>query len=232
LNIIDPIIKKYHYEQIIFNLFIMPFGMYPDQIFVERYFNMMMPNEYSGPVKKRLSLDEQNKFMTELLDEIKSDDLTAFLREISIMCTFEHFKMIVDVGADPRADNDYLFIQSCRVSKPEILTYLLELGADANTQNGNPLCQASECNNLAAVKILLANGAKITNGAIEIAVGWGSYEIVKYFLEQGANPNIVLSKIFSSVTGFGGDYPGQTFTSMLKLVNKYEPNYDLVIKNF
>ena len=112
----------------------------------------------------------------------------------------EQVQLLLRYGADPNGmsknGETCLYYGAQRPCAP-ILHELLDWGADVNKKNSSgdtPLIGASRSRQEENIKLLLAHGAlPDLSGATWAALPWiidsGNGELVRYFLEQGGNPN-------------------------------------------
>jgi uncharacterized protein len=106
---------------------------------------------------------------------------------------------LIEAGADVNASAPGLFNAALQQRSSEILSVLLERGADPNLQNPDgttPLMQAAENNRFEIAKILLEKNANPNildkNGgtALRRALNLEFTQIAEVLLEYGANPNL------------------------------------------
>ena len=130
----------------------------------------------------------------------------------------EIVQMLLDRGADPNAQRKdgttplQWAIQNCAWagSSTKAIELLLAGGADPDMTgcSRTPLLEATQKKCLPAVEVLLKGGAKIDSPShnwdplICVAARAGSAELVKFYLNSGANPNA-----YSSSTGSLGSKP-------------------------
>jgi ankyrin repeat protein len=86
------------------------------------------------------------------------------------------------------------FIDACKLKEVEIVSLLIQYGANVNANNGVALCRACYCGDTDIVELLLENGANVNGGdenerdiPIKDAVYEGHFEIVKLLVKYGAN---------------------------------------------
>jgi ankyrin repeat protein len=101
----------------------------------------------------------------------------------------EIVNLLIQNGADIHAQNDYAICHAARNGHLQIVKLLVQNGADIHAQNDYAICYAAQSNNLEMVKFLHENGAKFMNVALHWASEYGLYNIVKFFIEKGADVN-------------------------------------------
>jgi hypothetical protein len=132
-------------------------------------------------------------------------------------------RVIIEAGADPRFDNDTCFIKSCVLDRPEITSYLLDLGANINTQDGLALSNACRYNCDNMIKLLLKNDIIVTDSALRVAIQSQSNDVITHVLELNTNPNLILKMTFERIFGL---FP---YEKIFKLLNQFDPDYHKVI---
>jgi hypothetical protein len=86
---------------------------------------------------------------------------------------------------------------AAKKGNPEMLALLIDWGADVNKRDGfndTPLLAVQYSGNLPAVKLLVAAGAKLPPAGsgsreLNLAIGCGHLELVRYLLDQGVSVN-------------------------------------------
>ena len=169
------------------------------------------------------------KFIEERIPNLSKEDLTQISLLIWVM-DIEIYQLLYDAGADMRANNDQLFIKSCSHSDNNFMKFFLDIGSDPNAQGGKGLVGACGENYLENVIILVEHGCKITNEAIDISIAYTNTDIIKYLLENDADPNYMMTRIFKSTSVGCNDTDEEGF-DILKMISKYEPNYEKVIND-
>jgi len=110
---------------------------------------------------------------------------------------------LLEQGANPNAtapDDTPLAIAAGSTNGLECVNWLLDHGADPNSarhtlkDNRTALITAAECHNLSTVKVLVAHGANVNasdrgNSVLGSAVNNNDFEMVRFLLEKGANPD-------------------------------------------
>jgi hypothetical protein len=102
----------------------------------------------------------------------------------------EHVKYGIEMGVDPRMDNDWPLQSASTNGHLELVKYFLENGADIHADNDNSLIWASKNGHVQVVKYLLENGADIhaeNDEALNSAASYGRLEVVKFLVKNGAN---------------------------------------------
>ena len=89
-----------------------------------------------------------------------------------------------------------LLLIACNKQSIKMAEFLIESGANINNVSKNyetPLIIASKKNDIELVKLLFQSGAKLTSGAFVAALKTKNVDMVKLFLDNGANVNCVLN---------------------------------------
>lgn len=116
------------------------------------------------------------KLTQDLVQAIKDDDINR-VREL------------VEIGADIRTHNNYIFRYITANGKLEMLKYLVSL-SDIRFDISEALIYASKYGHLEMVKYLVLLGANISsydNFAIRYASHYGNLDIVKFLISKGAD---------------------------------------------
>ncbi len=103
--------------------------------------------------------------------------------------TIDQIRKYISDGGDPNVDNGKPLENLIKANKIEEVDILLsELGAltDIGNTNDYPI---KYTNSFDMLKMLIKHGATITSRLIEQTNILGNYEIMKYLLDNGANPN-------------------------------------------
>ena len=131
----------------------------------------------------------------ELLLEDNQEKINNYLFCYSICLTLDEFRYMVENGADPRINNDRLFIEICSGKSVEYLLYLInQCGADINAQNGKALSRAIKYGNIPVIKFLLESGIVVSDNAIKQAIQKQD-SIIAMMMEHGVDPERI-AKIF------------------------------------
>ena len=99
-------------------------------------------------------------------------------------------KLLINLGADIRAQNNQAIIYASRGGHLPIVKLLIELGADIHAQDNDAIIDASNRGHLDVVKLLIDSGADVhaqNNQAIILASNRGHLSAVKLLIESGAN---------------------------------------------
>ena len=186
--------------------------------------------------------------------ELSKDEFIKYLHDFTINCTptdlnvvlvnnmiigFDFIKIFFDAGADPRYNNDELFTKACCYREIDTIEFLIEQGADVNAHDSIGLynvvnnCTNSETFDLRIVNLLLENGSKITTKVIQLASALLLEPLLRIFLEEyDINPNIILKYLLkiNRIRDFHFIHNDQevAYVKCMKLINAYEPNYNLV----
>jgi hypothetical protein len=173
---------------------------------------------------------ESISYLEEQLTHCNKDQMTNLLEYAMEFnnFTFEMIKMIIEAGADPRADNDTIFVKSCGRSDPRICSMFLELGADVNAEEGKALINSTDCNHHKVTKVLLEHGAKPNAAAIRNAIEGESFETIKLFLDNEVDPNTIL-KIYFKLFLMRGITSSSFLKTMLSDINNSEPDYFKIV---
>ena len=126
---------------------------------------------------------ERGANLTSLLDDVilgrKLDDLIRLLKH--------------GVRLDGTDLPTSTFLQEAvRANKDELVTLMLDRGANPNGQNNQPLLEAVRTNNVPMVQLLIEKGANPngqTNQPLLEAVRANNLAMVQLLIEKGANPN-------------------------------------------
>ncbi|AGF84864.1 repeat protein [Moumouvirus goulette] len=102
-------------------------------------------------------------------------------------------KLLVERGLDKKS-MDHILKTACFYLRPNIIKYLLESGADINTDNDKPLLNAIQAGNYqdnkSVIQYLIENGSNIhtdNNESLNLACNLGQFEIVKLLVTNGAD---------------------------------------------
>ncbi|KAH8726309.1 ankyrin repeat-containing domain protein [Phaeosphaeriaceae sp. PMI808] len=107
----------------------------------------------------------------------------------------ESVKILVDAGVSPNTRKDGVYTPLCsaiRDNTPEIVTYLLEHGADPNFKSAEyPAFKCITHKRLHFLPQLVAAGADLhkPKGIMETAVAHNDKDAIMYLLDQGVSPN-------------------------------------------
>ncbi|WUG43902.1 ankyrin repeat protein [Megavirus chiliensis] len=111
----------------------------------------------------------------------------------SISNQFDIIKLLVERGLDKKSMNRIL-ITACFCLRLNIIKYLLESGADINTDNNKPLLNAIQAGNYQdnklVIQYLIENNSNIhtdNNESLNLACNLGQLEIVKLLVTHGAD---------------------------------------------
>jgi ankyrin repeat protein len=116
-------------------------------------------------------------------------ELAASLKKL------ESIKILMDAGVSPNVRKDGVYTPLCsaiRDNSADIVTYLLENGADPNLKSAEfPAFKCITHKRLHFLPQLVTAGADLhkPKGIIETAVQFNDKDAILYLLEQGVNPN-------------------------------------------
>ena len=102
----------------------------------------------------------------------------------------EVVKLLIEKGANVRAQNNQGIIDAEKFGNLEIVEFLIKNGADFRSDNGGTLIEASAEGYLSIVELLIINGANVWakhNQAIIYASEGGHLEIVSLLIDSGAD---------------------------------------------
>ena len=122
-----------------------------------------------------------------------TDNLSKFLDDRISIFNLDSINSFIKLGADPRFDNDSIFVRSCGVQKQtlEIPLYFLDnCNCDVNAKNLEALHYSISELNLELCKLLLDYGAKILDKHISAAISAGS-GYVDLLLDYGASLELI-----------------------------------------
>ena len=103
--------------------------------------------------------------------------------------------MLIENGADVNRQNDSgetALILACEQGDEKLAQYLIENGANVNVSKSRgttPLSIALDNKNMGLAKLLINSHADIDFEQFPIVIKSNDYEMVKIFLEKGADPN-------------------------------------------
>ena len=103
--------------------------------------------------------------------------------------------MLIEHGADVNHQNDSgetALILACERGDESLAQHLIENGANVNvskSRGATPLSIALDNKNMGLANILINNDADIDFEKFPIVIKSNDYEMVKIFLEEGADPN-------------------------------------------
>lgn len=129
---------------------------------------------------------------------------------------FEIIKFMVENGARIATHGNFALLFSCQKGYIDTIRYLLSVGGDINCKNGHLLIIACEYQHLNIIKYLLTENTNtyINEACIYWTIKNNNYEILKILIDNGAsitnasffatvaNDNI---KMFKTLMEFGGD---------------------------
>ena len=135
-----------------------------------------------------------------LLDAIINSDksidiniLNIFLEKNISIFDLDSIKIFINLGADPRFNNDSIFIKSCAVAKQKIeipFYFLSDCNCDINAQNSKALLYSIEVYNLDISRFLLDFGAKVFEKHISQALING-HAYVTLLLNSGVSLELI-----------------------------------------
>ena len=94
--------------------------------------------------------------------------------------------LFVDLGLNPRYDNDLFLVTSCKCENTTVTNCLIGYGLDVNTRDGKPLYYAmnyKDSANMATVKLLLEHNVQVLDSHIALALQ--SKELAELFINHG-----------------------------------------------
>jgi len=121
---------------------------------------------------------------------LSTPELEAETRTNLLDMHIENFKNLINIGIDPTANNNCCIQWASTVGHLEIVSFLLEHGADSSGKDKS-LPSASEKGHIEIVRLLLEHGADPKanrNLSIQFASHRGHLDIVKLLLVYGADP--------------------------------------------
>ncbi len=136
--------------------------------------------------------------ITKLLISSKAIDVQLFntdgyLHSIARLGYLDVVKLLQENGLQiTDSQKNFLLVESFNDNNIEFISYMLQIGADPICYNNEPIKRACYEGSVKAMKLLYEKGADIrVDGDFLIceAASLGNYEIVKFLLENGANPN-------------------------------------------
>jgi ankyrin repeat protein len=136
---------------------------------------------------------------------LSTPELEAELEPILLGDRLENFKNLINRGTDPSADDNYSIRWASRRGNLEIVSFLLEHGADSIAKN-HALQSASRWGHLEVVSFLKEKGADPTaddNKAIRWASEGGHLEVVSLLLAHGADPTAKRNEAIRLASRFG-----------------------------
>ncbi|XWV26384.1 putative ankyrin repeat protein L25 [Tupanvirus soda lake] len=141
-------------------------------------------------------VDNIKKRFIECLDKGDQNEINLQLKHNIYHIPFDLFKYMVENGADPRHDDDCIFIFICshpsKFGNDDVfnkLNYLLNLGANINAHQSAALKYAVLHSNANEKLIiyLLENGAIITDEVITAAVDTSKTNIINLLVQYGTD---------------------------------------------
>ena len=120
----------------------------------------------------------------------------------------ELIKLLIDMGANPRINDDKLFRVSCKHNYIGIISFFLnEVGADINAKNGIALVNAIQANyaihdeliNEDVIELLLKSGIIISDDAIKVAFIKARINILKLFAKYGISYEYMFQIFFQEL---------------------------------
>lgn len=123
-------------------------------------------------------------FMNVVATGDQSEIDKQFLHNMRSKRTLDEIKFMIDNGANPRYDDDTAFLLACTMSDTNILLYFIsDCNVNINTLSGFALEQAIWSESIDNVKLLLENGIKVTDRAIQrVATQDNSVELLKILM--------------------------------------------------
>lgn len=157
---------------------------------------------------------------------------------LSLHLSLEEIKYMIELGADPRGDNDMPVVLACCLSDINVVTYFInEYGADIYAHNNNALYNAIRNENkessIEITRMLLDNGIVANNSDIKLAIQENNYEIIKLLVDYGTEPEriikIFFEQIFIDLNEYGYNMVYSNSLSMLKFLNQYNVDLNQII---
>lgn len=126
---------------------------------------------------------------------ILSNLLYCLMLNVNRELTLVDINQFIQFGADPRYNNDSLFIRSCQKLSPDIILFFLnDCGCDINAQNSEALIEAAN-NCPSNIKLLLELGINITDDFIEILPpDLLDTDFIDMMAKYGANMELIAKK--------------------------------------
>ncbi len=137
-------------------------------------------------------------YNTKTFDEIvsKGDWKTVnkyFLEQVKyFQCEIDDLKYMIDMGANPRADNDKAIVNAACNGYVKTLFFLKEYGLDVNAHDGRALVNAIRYHDVRTMKLLLENGAKINDNVWKAIGMYHGDDTLKVLLDFGFDSNEAL----------------------------------------
>ncbi|TVY68950.1 Ankyrin repeat and KH domain-containing protein [Lachnellula suecica] len=127
-------------------------------------------------------------------NHITADGSTLLISAIKKNTPRKFVDLLLDYGSDPNSKSSHgktALFEAITVSRPDIVTSLLEHGADPNLPGPKHMLWPSTYNP-ACLQLLLDHGAhhKKCPGIMELAVSLNEIESVRILLDAGVNPDI------------------------------------------
>jgi len=123
-------------------------------------------------------------------------NLNTCLKAAAEIGDLELVKLLIEQGADVKANNNYALRYASENGHLEVVKLLIEHGADVKAYDNYAIRHASAKGHLEVVKVLIEHGADVKdndNYAIKWASDRGHLEVVKLLIEHGANVQIALN---------------------------------------
>lgn len=167
---------------------------------------------------------DKEKFMNVVAErnqEIIDDFLVDAIYE---NCTLDDIIFMIDNGANPRCNDDRLFLVACAHSDTKILLYLINnWNVNINTHDGHALVNTifyyrnHHNTNTSTIKLLLECGIKISDDAIRNAVHESEViDLLMPYVDPQYIGKIFIEKIFNELDNIGQSFIKDTFEKLIK----------------
>ena len=118
---------------------------------------------------------------------------------------FDLVKQLVELGADIHADNECPLLISCKNGYLNIVEYLISKGANVNGRDGD-IFYIATYKSLEIVKLFVENGADVNlckNTPLSKPCIKGDFKMVNYLIECGINTNVTFSSLINHYISMG-----------------------------
>ncbi|XWV25121.1 hypothetical protein QJ856_gp0655 [Tupanvirus deep ocean] len=127
------------------------------------------------------------------IDNIINSDKDEANRFFLDLCRYgkniKTIKYLVDAGIDPRQNDDQAFVNACLSGDFDVISYLVNhCGANVNAQNGKGIINVIGNLSKKSIKLLLENGAILSENIINEAIKNDDMASIEAFIEHGIDP--------------------------------------------